>query len=713
MFGPLDRGTTETFWRRIVNGARSSVHVPMEEMDRIPEWLELEGKKLDRRDAVLVDGELNLSDLFGGHELGQQAILFAELVLDTETEVAFGAGSEYWMRWWLDGEKVLDTFKLGNGRPVGPTDHCFRRTLKAGTHLLGVQLIAGEFTWVFKTSTATPGHVAVSCAERADHACWAIAPEPGFMRPPRPRYNWEHVTAIKTGEYYTDVIVECEYLQDERYHSSAFGIAMAVQDTGHYYYAYVPQWEQLYRARAFYAAIGIADGSGHVRNLVMQLMPNVPCHLNIWRTLKVERAGKKIRMWVNGVRGPSVRDETYGSGRVGITGFGDFRVRNLRTFSTAGTVDEKADVPVWNMGGEFGAAWHPIEEDLNLGDFQGPGQLIRLKEEVIVTLLIGRKASCHFLDKTNSAVHLYSSRDGGRTWTRYAEASSWYGGSLLPNVLPGGGWCFQVAPGTIRVIYFDLDRRQVTVRDSHDEAVTWSDPQAGRLLGDRDPVLIEDAENNVSGSAVLSDGSILTLFGHNRPGLFDDIPDHGQGTWGAAFAQSFSTLSHDGGLTWSEPVPTDNATDLLGRPPQSHCAGFSETAIAQLPDAKIVALARPYYSPFMWQTKSNDGARSWRQACYAPFSGAGAPQLVATRSGYLALVKRGPGVGLFCSYDGGVNWDAGTMIDFPGSFNGSAVEVEPDVILIVYPQSMDEIRPSCARAQRIRITPDGPVPVQG
>jgi hypothetical protein len=99
-------------------------------------------------------------------------------------------------------------------------------------------------------------------------------------------------------------------------------------------------------------------------------------------------------------------------------------------------------------------------------------------------------------------------------------------------------------------------------------------------------------------------------------------------------------------------------------------------------------------------------------ACYAPFSGAGGPVLVATRSGYLALIKRGPGCGLHISTDGGVNWDEGTMIDFPDSFNGSAFEVEPDVILVVYPQSMDEIRPSSVRAQRIRITPDGPIPVR-
>ena len=154
----------------------------------------------------------------------------------------------------------------------------------------------------------------------------------------------------------------------------------------------------------------------------------------------------------------------------------------------------------------------------------------------------------------------------------------------------------------------------------------------------------------------------------------------------------------------------DDATLDLGAKPDSPCGGFSETAVAQLPSGKIVAVARPYSSPFMWQTESDDGGKTWRQACYAPFSGAGGPTMVASDSGYLALIKRGPGAGLHFSADEGVNWDDGTMIDYPSVFNGAAIEVEPDVVLVVYPQSMDEIRPSYARAQRIRLTVDGPIP---
>ena len=103
---------------------------------------------------------------------------------------------------------------------------------------------------------------------------------------------------------------------------------------------------------------------------------------------------------------------------------------------------------------------------------------------------------------------------------------------------------------------------------------------------------------------------------------------------------------------------------------------------------------------------------TWRVVTYEPFSGAGGPQLLCTQSGYLVSVKRGPALSLHISMDGGMNWDQGTIIDYHASFNGQILEVEPDVVLVVYPESMGEIRRSFARAQLIRITPDGPLPLK-
>ena len=47
--------------------------------------------------------------------------------------------------------------------------------------------------------------------------------------------------------------------------SGYVGIVFGAQDAEHYYFSHLPRWGQLYRARAFYAAIGKADGSGYIR----------------------------------------------------------------------------------------------------------------------------------------------------------------------------------------------------------------------------------------------------------------------------------------------------------------------------------------------------------------------------------------------------------------------------------------------------------------
>ena len=82
--------------------------------------------------------------------------------------------------------------------------------------------------------------------------------------------------------------------------------------------------------------------------------------------------------------------------------------------------------------------------------------------------------------------------------------------------------------------------------------------------------------------------------------------------------------------------------------------------------------------------------------------------MVVTHSGYLVLVARSSGMGVHISTDEGLNWTAGGMIDSPSFYNSSAIEVEPDVILVSYP--VIETVPGCTRMQRIRIMPDRTVP---
>ncbi len=716
VFGPLEL-QLHTTPERLAAAAIASTAVKSH--TTMPDTLEIGDETLEAQDVDLDGDTLDLGKDFGGYDTvffqngagreGQQAYAFAELELDEETEVTFGAGADFWMQWWIDGTPVCDTVAEGNGaHPPSRTDHLFSHRLSAGKHLLGVWLISGQASWVLKAGVLTERDLALASVTFSDR--WQFLPDLGEIRPPRrdassagaSSLEWDHTMAIATDRCLGDETIECEFQMGPE---GNFGVILGAQDNGHYYTVQAPRWGQLWRARGFWVAICKADGSGYLRILNMQLMPNVVCHRNVWLRLKVERRGNHIQAWVDGVKGPAVTDETYGPGYAGLTGFAKYIVRDLKIDG-----QPAAAGPAWVEDDHRGQPWIRPVPDTSPGDFQDSAQLLKLADNKILMLVpICRKDSDPLDSRENAGIHRILSRDGGHTWSPEGEST----GRV-------SGMCYTVGPGRIRDIDSGGETFAFKYRDSTDEGRSWSEPVAAKLLGDweRD-ILQEGTDNWMIGSSILNDGTLLAVIIHVYTERQKMIPHKGAGTWGTEVAQPYCTLSTDQGRSWSEPVPMDNAALNDGDRPDSPCAGFSETSVAQLPagpapngdEGRIVALARPFHSPFMWQTHSDDGGKSWRMCCYAPFSGSGAPQLVATRSGYLVSIKRGPAVSLHISTDGGVNWDEGTIIDYPASFNGSMIEVEPDVILVAYPESMGEIRPSYIRAQRIRITREGPVPV--
>jgi hypothetical protein len=724
VFGPVGAEMTTVDWARKLNyewykEAIPQVDAAVDGLSAVPETLTVGDQTLKGQDVSIEGDTLDFSALFGGHEAGQQAYVMAEMEVESETEVVFGAGCDWWMQWWIDGEPVFDTLETGNslGFPwstkfhnsrIGATDHCFSRRLEAGRHLIVVRAISGLTAWTLRAGVATPRDETLYALARSNR--WEVVPDLGEIRPPVQDY-WTHTMAIRPDLCFGDVTLECEFKQPLGRGNA--GLIFGAQDSGHYYWAQIPKWGQLWSARAVYAAISIADGSGYARNLKMQLMPNVPAHSDVWRTMKVERRGNSIRMWVAGVNGPCVTDDTYGAGRVGIGGFSKYTIRNLKI---NGRPVEHCKCRLdrcgeWPEEDRRGQPWINPVPDLSLGDFQHPGPLVKpTEDEIIMPVTIGRgEMSTHRFRPEELALHFYHSLDGGRSWSPYAEPVRW-------DAVPLGLW-FALGQGVIRTVKFDGENKRFTYCDSTDKGVTWSEWRAAKLLGDWERDIFPEGTWNIPGGfACLPDGTLLVPIQHGykdlyHKGTFASVPNHGQGTWGTEVGQSYCTISKDHGLSWSEPVPMDHAAMNCGDEPDGPCFGFDETTMAQLPSGRIVALSRPYRSPFMWQTQSDDGGRSWRAAAYAPFSGAGGPDMVATRSGYLALVKRGPGLGLHVSVDGGTNWDEGTLIDFPCTFNGHVMEAEPDVILVAYPRAQDEVRPALMRIQRIRITPDGPVPL--
>ena len=83
--------------------------------------------------------------------------------------------------------------------------------------------------------------------------------------------------------------------------------------------------------------------------------------------------------------------------------------------------------------------------------------------------------------------------------------------------------------------------------------------------------------------------------------------------------------------------------------------------------------------------------------------------MIRTSSGAILCGHRYPQYAINVSHDDGLNWDAGTIIDYPAWAMGCMIEVEPDVVLCTY---MNWNQGEPLRAQLVRVTPDGLLPVK-
>jgi hypothetical protein len=99
----------------------------LRKLGSIPDELVIGGEPRKAKSMVLAGDTLDFEALFGGRLEGQQAFAFAPLELSQESELTFGAGTEWWMQWWIDGEAVYDSLKKEGGGMWVPTcrDHVF------------------------------------------------------------------------------------------------------------------------------------------------------------------------------------------------------------------------------------------------------------------------------------------------------------------------------------------------------------------------------------------------------------------------------------------------------------------------------------------------------------------------------------------------------------------------------------------------------------
>jgi len=539
------------------------------------------------------------------------------------------------------------------------------------TDLATALSIAGGLRWHFVNGAWQDGEAGELVMPADD---WAAAGE-GMQG-----MHWAYAPEMS----YADCTVRCEI--NLRPHSDA-GIILRAADASHCYLLHFPNCGQACRAQHFWVALSKLDDSGYLRHVKLEMVRRVPSQANIWLPVEVAVQRSRFRVRVGDYGYFEAEDASYsGSGCVGVLAQGGGRIRNVR-------VEGEPAANAWHDGVCQPANWfHPLPSAQPV--WQQPLDLKRFSDGELL-LLFGAQYDNRQDEGAKSCPQLTRSTDGGRTWASPEPLQLSYVGTSWTTArvhLTPRGRLIAMLPG-----------REGNLRsESTDRGRTWSEPvQTNLHIGP--PMDTPVQHLSPQGFLNLADGGMLAFLLKGRETLGNIW------TWGAYHCQAFTSRSDDDGLTWSPPVNIDMpGVDAEGKLLDGNL-DLTEASAVQLSNGRIMAFIRPVYSPWMWETWSDHGGRSWGPCVRGPFPGYAAPNMVRTASGALLIAHRLPALTVNCSLDGGLTWDHGTTIDSGLWTMGSMVEVEPDVVLYLYWDTPCTLM----RGQFLRVTPNGLAPIRG
>jgi len=467
---------------------------------------------------------------------------------------------------------------------------------------------------------------------------------------------------------------------------SDIGVILRARDESHFYLLHFPNCGQASRAQHFWVAFSKMDESGYLRLIKLEMVRRVPSNKGLWLPAKLTLRGGKISVEIGDNGHFEARDNTFADpGRIGVYSVGDASLRNVVVRG-----EPTASSP-WNEQVRQRTNWfHPCP-DTEYGLWQKPTDLLRLPGgELLLNYSVQERAY-----EGASTPLLTRSYNGGHSWSKpevlhVARVEDVWSPARL-HLTPNG-----------RLICLFRQGEGYLTAESKDGTRTWSEP-APAGIGPVPPK-VESLHVGPQGFVDLADGSMV-LFCYGKYRLED--PDLTILTWGSLHCQAFACRSTDDGRTWSRPVNVDHGSPDAVQREDSGNLDLTEVCGVQMGNGRIMALIRPIYSPWMWETWSSDGGASWSPCVRGPFPGYATPNVLRTSSGAVLVAHRLSSMTIHSSRDDGHTWDQGTMIDGSIWVMGSMIEIEPDVVLYVYWDSFE----SLMRAQFIRVTRTGLEPV--
>ena len=432
---------------------------------------------------------------------------------------------------------------------------------------------------------------------------------------------------------------------------------------------------QAYRAQHFWTVLSRMDASGFLRVDQLAMVNRVASSTRIWHDVEVEVRGGELRALIDGRGVFEHRGLPEGAGCVGLFIFGRASVRAVRIDG------EPAPGAGWVGSVEQPTNWfHPVEDDTH-GTWQKPQTLLRAGSgELVLTFSGSRRGSAG-----TTSLLMSRSADDGRTWSE-PEVT----GSVDSDPWTVRGTLHRFPDGQVRRLSMDEDGRYALAEVSDD--IRSIGPPRALDIGPV-PEGMNALHMGPQVFANLEDGTVVMfLYGSHESGAGPELIH----TWGSNHCRAFTCRSTDNGATWSPLVNIDHAVDGRGEPVDGSL-DLTEVCGAEASPGSMVALVRPIYSPWMWETWSRDGGLTWSPCMRGPFPGYATPNMLKTSTGALLVAHRLPLMTVHASFDAGASWQ-GSIIDSAIWVMGSMLEVRPGLVLYVYYDSFE----SRMRAQYIR-----------
>jgi hypothetical protein len=479
--------------------------------------------------------------------------------------------------------------------------------------------------------------------------------------------------AFNTAKAYSDLEAEFEFRFESA--TAGAGLIFGARNATEYHMAHLPTHGQTYRAKNFWAAISRMDRTGYLKVQKLELLHGVVSELGMplpgyklgeglqlgigpWHKVRVVVKGDKFSMWVDGHPGPTWRQPGYTGGYIGLESW-TYHWRGA-AFSNQRVRGTEIDAAPWDA---------TMKQPQNWG--------IAYSQD-------GRQQFCEGVAKAPNGDLLYNcgginrSTDNGKTWTN-THPKGW-----------SGGWLMRTRDDRLAALIYRKDTHKVHVSFSDDSGRSWSAYTASEPL--KLPAGVTSVDNSINPFLEVGDGTwlLFVLGGHESSS--DSALE-----WSGVHCIAATYRSADNGRSWSTPIALD------GYPAVGKNLDLTEPYATRLDDGRILALIRPVYSPWMWETWSHDGGLTWTPTTRAAVTSYACAMLPhQTASGALVFGGRFPGNAIHVSRDQGITWET-YRIGTDTMLGGSMAEVAPDVILWFHADTWR----SSVRAEAFRITASG------